>query len=301
MSIKKCVITKGIYENEELRLLVSFDEKDNAVDLINIDNTRVGLTCEATVEKVLKDIDSCILKLSIGEKGFIENRKLNPEEYIYRQSENKKVCQGDKFFVSISQDPKGTKPCSCLFKSKEQTNLKNECGYIDTIDFYIESFVPEDCEIVSDIPEVISNYPKIREYNDDYSLWKLYDFTKIIDKAISKISYLKSGGNIVIEQTEAMTVVDVNSASNSGKTSSMDTNLEALEAIVREMRLRSISGIIIVDLLKVSKEQEQILINRFKELTKEDISKIGVHGFTKLGLLEITRSRIYAPISTCVK
>jgi len=84
MSIKKCVITKGIYENEELRLLVSFDEKDNAVDLINIDNTRVGLTCEATVEKVLKDIDSCILKLSIGEKGFIENRKLNPEEYIYQ-------------------------------------------------------------------------------------------------------------------------------------------------------------------------------------------------------------------------
>ncbi|MBR4708028.1 MAG: hypothetical protein IKP29_08235, partial [Pseudobutyrivibrio sp.] len=79
MSIKKCVITKGVYNDKELRLLVSFDEDDKPVVLINLDITKIGIHCEATVEKVLSDIDACILKLSTGDKGFIEIKKLSPE------------------------------------------------------------------------------------------------------------------------------------------------------------------------------------------------------------------------------
>ena len=115
MTIKKLVITKGTYLDRELRLLVSFDENDNVLDVFNIDLTKVGIKCKATVEKVLKDIDACILKLSTGDKGFIENKKLKPEAFLLRHSEKKLVCQGDEFYIQISQDRTNSKPYSCNF------------------------------------------------------------------------------------------------------------------------------------------------------------------------------------------
>ena len=110
MSIKKIIITNGIYQDKELRLLVSFNQDDKPVDLVNLDITKVGMVYEASVEKVLSDIDSCILKLASKDKGFIENKKLNPDMFITRQSSKKLVCQNDKFYVRISQDKKGNKP-----------------------------------------------------------------------------------------------------------------------------------------------------------------------------------------------
>ena len=71
----------------------------------------------------------------------------------------------------------------------------------------------------------------------------------------------------------------------------METNLEAMEEIARQLRLRSISGIIIVDLLKVSNTEEKEIISLAKNIFKSDISLVNIHGFSNLGLLEITRSR----------
>lgn len=291
MSVKKIVITKGVYNDKELRLLVSFDENDKPLDIINLDNTKIGTVCIATVEKVLNDIEACICKLSTGDKGFIEFRKLNPEFYIEKHSDKKLVCQQDKFYVQISQDRKGVKPYSCNFvNSIESSNNQ------DFIDYYINRFVSGEYEIVSDLDEVNSKSLNVRAYKDDtISLWSLYDFTKMLDRLCSRIIHLNCGGNIVIEPTEALTVIDVNSSKNSGKTSAFDTNKEAIIEISRQLRLRSISGIIIIDLLKVSKEQQQELIKLFKEYTKDDISIISIHEFTHLGLLEMTRSRIFSP------
>lgn len=293
MSIKKCVITKGIFNDKELRLLVSFDVNDKPVDLINLEITKVGIVCEATVEKVLPDIDACICKLSTGDKGFIEIKKLQPEHFIERHSEKKSVCQADKFWVQISQDRKGSKPYSCNFISDI-----NEYGTIDFVDYYISTYVDSDCEIVSDLPEIISKDIPVRAYTDDsYSLWQLYDLTKLLDSVISKIVHLKNGGNIVIESTEAMTIIDVNSGKSGGKSNPMETNRQALLEVARQLRLRSISGIIIVDLLKVSKEEEQELVSFMKNEVTSDYSNVAIHGFTNLGLLEITRSRIFSPFT----
>ncbi len=293
--IKKVIVTKGIYNGTELKLFVSLDDKDKALDIINLDNTKIGTICEAVVEKVLPDIEACILKLSTGDKGFIEIKKLKPEFYLERHSEKKIVCQGDSFLVQISQDKKGSKPYSCNFLSDKDVDTD-----YDFIDYYINHFVNNDnnYEIVSDLPEVISKSLSVRAYNDDsYSLWQLYDFTKLLDNITSKIVYLKNGGNIIIEQTEALTVIDVNSGKNNGKGFTLETNMQALEELSRQIRLRSISGIIIVDLLKMSKENEQKLTLFFKSLSNEDYSSVNVHGFTNLGLLEITRSRIFAPLT----
>ncbi len=291
MSISKVIITKGTYLNRELRLLISFDELGKPLDVLNLDITHVGEIHKAKVEKILKDIDSCILKLDNGEKGFIEIKKLIPEAFITRHSLKKNVCQADEFFIQITEDKKYTKPYTCNFIPEISDDN------IDFLHYYFSNYCSNDIEIITDLKDIGDFDSPIRIYeSNDVSLWNLYDFNKILDGIISSRVYLKSGGNIIIEPTEAMTIVDVNSAQNYGKTNAFDTNLEALTQLARQLRNRSISGIIIVDLLKVSKEQQNELVSFFKDLAKDDISKVSVHGFTKLGLLEITRSRKFSKV-----
>ncbi len=294
MNIKKIIITKGIYLDKELRLLVSFGKDDKYLDIINLDKTLIGTKHIATVEKVMKDIDSSILKLSCDQKGFIENSKLNPDEFIEKHSQKKLVCQSDKFYVQITQDSKGTKPYSCTFISKQEYKESNS-GFIE---YFISKYCCSDTEIITDLKDISLNSFNYKYYNDkDISLWKLYDLTKILNNTLKHHVYLKSGSNIVIESTEALTVIDVNSSKSYGKSNPMVINQEALVAISREIRARSISGIIIVDLLKVSKSQREELVSFSKELFASDISNTVVHGFTNLGLLEITRSRSLAPFT----
>ena len=298
MSVKKIVITKGIYLDKELRLLVSFDEKDNVVDIINLDVSKVGEIHEATVEKVLNDIDACIVKLDSGDKGFIENRKLKPDCFLVRHSEKKLVCQADKFYVQISQDRKGVKPYSCKFVCLS-SEYNHNYGFID---YYAEHIANGECEIISDLSEIFKKNLNVRFYEDEeITLWNLYGLNAILDKALSKVVHLKSGANIVIEPTEALTVIDVNTSKSYGKSNAMNTNIEALSEISKQVRLRSISGIIIIDLLKVSKKEEAELMELAKHIFSYDYSQITIHGFTNLGLLEITRSRVFAPLLQEIK
>ena len=292
MSIKKIIITKGIYSDRELRLLVSFDENDCPVDIINLDITKVGEIHLASVEKVLHDIGACILKLDSDDKAFIENKKLMPEYYVVSHSDKKLVCQGDKFYVQISQDRKGVKPYSCNFIESDSEDV---CK-MSFINYYLDKYCDDQVEIISDLEDIAAFGIEYRFYSDeDISLWKLYGLTKILDNISSKICHLKSGGNIVIEPTEALTVIDVNSGKNYGKQTFMQVNYEAIETAFKEIRLRSLSGIILIDLLKMSKAEEDEILAAAKSLAKDDISCVNIHGFSNLGLLEITRSRIFSP------
>ena len=273
--------------------MVATDENDKPLDLINLDVTKNGEIHEAAVEKVLNDIDACIVKLDNGDKGFIENRKLKPDCFLVRHSEKKLVCQADKFYVQISQDRKGVKPYSCNFICSISENMK---GY-GFLNYYVDRIANDKCEIISDLSDFLDNDLNVRYYEDDnISLWNLYGMVSTLDKATSKIVHLKSGANIVIEPTEALTVIDVNTSKNYGKSTAFDTNIEALKEIAKQVRLRSISGIIIIDLLKVSKEKQVELMEFAKQAFSNDYSQVTIHGFTNLGLLEITRSRIFAPL-----
>lgn len=293
MSVKKLIITSGIYQDKELRLLVSFDENDKPLDLINLDVTKVGEVHLATVEKVLSDIDACIVKLDSGDKGFIENRKLKSESFVTRHSDKKLVCQADQFYVQISQDRKGVKPYSCNFIAEISDENKNN----NFINYYLDNYASKDTEIITDIIDLANNCDARIYEDENISLWNVYGLTSLLDRATSKIVHLKSGANIIIEPTEAMTIIDVNSSKNYGKSTVMETNLEAMEEIARQLRLRSISGIIIVDLLKVSNTEEKEIISLAKNIFKSDISLVNIHGFSNLGLLEITRSRCISNFS----
>ncbi len=290
MTIKKLVITKGTYLDRELRLLVSLDENDNALDVFNIDITKVGIKCKATVEKVLNDVDACIVKFDTGDKGFIENKKLKPDHFLVRHSQKKFVCQGDEFYVQISQDRTNSKPYSCNFLGETLEDENN-----DFIHYFVDKYCEKNVEIVSDLDEIINSDLPVRAYYDDsVSLWQLYNLTKILDVTISMITHLPKGGNLFTEPTEALTVIDVNSGKNYGKTSLMDTNRIAAKEIARQLRLKKLSGIIIVDFLKVSKAEEKELCDILKEACKADYAIVTIHGFTNLGLMEITRSRSFS-------
>lgn len=143
---------------------------------------------------------------------------------------------------------------------------------------------------------------KLFFYKDDMmSLSALYSINTTLEKTLGKRVWLKSGAYIVIEYTEALTVIDVNSGKAiAGKSTNAETfmkiNIEAAREIADQLRLRNLSGIIIVDFIEIPKTKEKELINAMEEFLKEDNTKSNVADMTKLGLMELTRRRTGKPI-----
>ena len=123
----------------------------------------------------------------------------------------------------------------------------------------------------------------------------------MLDAALLKKVYLPSGGYLIIEPTEALTVIDVNSGHNVKKKKQKDyylaNNLEAAAEIAKQIRLRNISGIIIVDFINLKDPaQKDQLISYMKSLLITDYVKANVVDFTRLNLMEITRAKKYASL-----
>ncbi len=163
-------------------------------------------------------------------------------------------------------------------------------------------------EIVTDIPNVYEalqvhykGNKAIRLYQDTFPLKKLYSIETKMEELFSEKIYLKSGGTIFIEYTEAMTVIDVNTGKCISKkdkdTLNYQINLEAADMIARQLRLRNISGIIIVDFINMeSEEYKAKLIQELKKLLKKDSVSCNYVDITGLGLVEITRKKVQKPI-----
>lgn len=163
-------------------------------------------------------------------------------------------------------------------------------------------------EIVTDIPNVYEalqvhykGNKSIRLYQDTFPLKKLYSIETKMEELFSEKIYLKSGGTIFIEYTEAMTVIDVNTGKCISKkdkdTLNYQINLEAADMIARQLRLRNISGIIIVDFINMeSEEYKAKLTQELKKLLKKDSVSCNYVDITGLGLVEITRKKVQKPI-----
>jgi len=109
--------------------------------------------------------------------------------------------------------------------------------------------------------------------------------------------WLPSGGSLVIEHTEALTVIDVNTGKNIGKTNLEETvftnNLEAADEIARQLRLRDIGGIIVIDFIDMEiRENRRKVLERFKDALSRDKTRTQVFEISELGLVEMTRKRI---------
>ena len=175
--------------------------------------------------------------------------------------------------------------------------------YVD----YLSKLEPEVYEeIVTDIPEVFDNIQEyglpVRLYNDPYSMKKLYSLDYKIEELLGKKVYLKSGATLFIEPTEALTVIDVNTGKcvlNKDKDELvLKINMEAAEEIAKQIRLRNISGIIIIDFINMKKkEHEELLIKHMKQLIKQDRVSCSFVDVTGLGLMELTRKKMLRPLN----
>jgi ribonuclease G len=142
-------------------------------------------------------------------------------------------------------------------------------------------------------PELLG---KVTLYQGKEDIFTHYGIDEELDKVGQRSIWLTCGGYIVIDKTEALTVIDVNTGKFVGSTNLSDTvfqtNLEAASEIVRQIRLRDIGGIIIVDFIDMDKEEhKQAVLAALEENFKRDRTKTNVLGFTGLGLVEITRKK----------
>lgn len=172
-----------------------------------------------------------------------------------------------------------------------------------------KSYVNQLDEIVTDDPEIYeilkvyfeekqpNEREKLRFYEDNIlPLCKLYNLPLQIEDALRTKVWLKSGAYLVIEQTEAFTVIDVNTGKFEGKKNRQDTflkiNLEAAREIARQFRLRNLSGIILIDFINLENpESKKKLLTELEEYVRIDSVKTNVVDMTSLGIVEMTRKK----------
>jgi ribonuclease G len=137
---------------------------------------------------------------------------------------------------------------------------------------------------------------KIEHYPGERPLFELYNVEDDLQKALSRKVTLKSGGYLIIDQTEAMTTVDVNTGSFVGSRTLEDTvfktNLEATHAIARQLRLRNLGGIIIIDFIDMQEADHRTqVLKAFEKMLTRDHAKTKITQVSELGLVEMTRKR----------
>ena len=244
--------------------------------------------------------------MSVGEKfatetgagGVIRKSALNLSD---KELEDTLYDLYVKFVSIINRGKHGVKYERIFKEIPEHLSLiRDNCEKIEKIMTDDEETYNEYKEYLKEFSEKDLN--KLFFYKDEMmSLSALYSINTTLEKALSKRVWLKSGAYIVIEYTEALTIIDVNSGKAiTGKSTNTETfmkiNLEAAREIADQLRLRNLSGIIIVDFIEIPKSRGKELINAMEDFLKEDSTKSNVADITKLGLMELTRRRTGKPI-----
>ena len=138
--------------------------------------------------------------------------------------------------------------------------------------------------------------PLLEHYTGERPLFELNSVEDEIQKALARRVELKSGGYLIIDQTEAMTTIDVNTGGFVGMRNFDDTifktNLEAAQTLARQLRLRNLGGIIILDFIDMENEEHKTaVLDELNRALARDHTRMSVNGFTQLGLVEMTRKR----------
>ncbi len=156
------------------------------------------------------------------------------------------------------------------------------------------------CEIVDYISPHLKN--KVKLYKNKEPIFERYGVEVEIDKALSRQVWLKSGGYLVFDEVEALSVIDVNTGRYTGRRNLAETilktNLEAAEEIARQVRLRDMSGIIIIDFIDMNiEEHRREVLDKLSNAIRNDRTKTYILGLTNLGLVEMTRKKVRQDLS----
>ena len=166
----------------------------------------------------------------------------------------------------------------------------------------IEEIIIDDKDIFTEAKEFIEavipdHSDKVKFYDEDIPLFNRYQIESQIELAFQREISLNSGGSIVIDPTEAMTTIDVNSArSTKGKDieeTAFKTNLEAASEIARQLRLRDVGGLVVIDFIDMTDEDNQNKVeSAFRKAVYSDRARVQFSGISRFGLLEVSRQRL---------
>ncbi len=216
-----------------------------------------------------------------------------------QESLEKEYAFLDKLWHSIQQDAKKIKAKNRVYEDlslskKVIRDLVNpsvekirvdDANTFEELQSFSKQFVPEACA-------------KLELTKSNLPIFERYGVEEELQRNLQRRVNLKSGGYLVIDQTEAMTTIDVNSGSFVGAPSHDETicktNFEAAQMIARQLRLRNLGGIVVIDFIDMHQEEhrEQVL-NIFHEALLQDHSRVKVSGFTEFGLVQLTRKRTH--------
>jgi ribonuclease G len=209
-----------------------------------------------------------------------------------------------KLWNSIKKkEKKGSVP-RCIYKDLDLIRRTAR----DMFTREIDKFIINDYEAYLDVLELVdiissSLKQRVEFFCKDYDIFEYYNIESKIDRALARKVWLKCGGYLVIDKTEALTVIDVNTGKYVGRNNLEDTvlrtNIEAAKEIAKQLRLRDIGGIIIIDFIDMSKQEHQSLIlDTLKQALRKDRTKTTVLGMTGLGLIEMTRKKVRQELSS---
>lgn len=146
---------------------------------------------------------------------------------------------------------------------------------------------------------------KVQYYNESVPVFEHFQINKQVDTAFRRQVWLKSGAYLVIDETEAMVAIDVNTGrTRGGKTHDstiLNTNIEAATEVARQLRLRNIGGLIVIDFIDMKHRRDQhAVLDHFKKLLRRDKARTHVLPISQLGLMEMTRQRVQESINRAI-
>jgi ribonuclease G len=211
-----------------------------------------------------------------------------------------------KLWKSIMEkEQKGTVP-RILYKELDLIYKVTRDLFTDSIDKLIVNDQTTYEQILSLVDMFSPSLKKrVSLFCKETPLFEFYEVESQIEHALTPKVWLKCGGYLVIDQTEALTIVDVNTGKYVGNThleeTVLKTNLDAAREIAKQIRLRDIGGIIIIDFIDMkSLESQQMVLDKLKQELKKDRTKTMVVGITPLGLVEMTRKKIRQNLSSAL-
>lgn len=170
--------------------------------------------------------------------------------------------------------------------------------FSDDIDEVLIDSKPAMFQLIKTLQEMIPEIcERIHYYDSSTSIFDTFEVEKQFQKALRRKVWLRSGGAIVIDETEALTAIDVNSGKFVGVEDQdsviLKTNLEACRAIARQLRLRDLGGLIVIDFIDMStREHELQVLREYKRCLRSDRAKYSISDFSEFGLVQMTRKRV---------
>ena len=185
------------------------------------------------------------------------------------------IFRDDKLIVRVVRD---------YFKDDIEEILIDDMDTFNEAKEFTEAVIPDHTE-------------KVKYYNEEIPLFNRYQIESQIELAFQREISLNSGGSIVIDPTEAMTTIDVNSArSTKGKDiedTAFKTNIEAASEIARQLRLRDVGGLVVIDFIDMLKEENQSKVETaFRKAVYSDRARVQLSNISRFGLLEVSRQRL---------